>query len=164
MMKAKDLAIVALLAAALMVVQVALALVPNVELVSFLVVVSTLTFRRRAVYAIYIFALLEGLIYGFGVWWFMYLYVWTILAGAAWLLRRNTSVVVWAAVSGGFGLLFGALCAIPYFFIGGVSMGIAYWIAGIPFDLIHCVSNALVMLALYKPVRAVFDKLRQRYC
>ena len=78
-MKAKDLAVVSLLGAAMFVVQVALAALPNVELVSLLVIVGTLAFRRRAVYAIYVFAILEGLVYGFGVWWVMYLYVWTIL-------------------------------------------------------------------------------------
>lgn len=163
MMKAKDIAIIALLAAAMFAVQIALALVPNVELVSFLVVVGTLTFRRKAVYAIYIFVLLEGLVYGFGLWWIMYLYVWGILAAVTYLCRKNNSVIIWAIISGVFGLLFGALCSIPYFFVGGVSMGIAYWISGIPFDIIHCVSNVLVMLVFFRPVHHVFEKLEQKY-
>ena len=160
-MKAKDLAVVSLLGAAMFVVQVALAALPNVELVSLLVIVGTLAFRRRAVYAIYVFAILEGLVYGFGVWWVMYLYVWTILAGISWLLRKNTSLIVWAAVSGGFGLIYGALCAIPYFFIGGASLGISYLISGIPFDLIHCVSNTAVTLVLFRPLFRAFEKLNQ---
>ena len=160
-MKAKDLAVIALLGAAMFVVQVALAVLPNVELVSLLVMAGTLAFRRRAVYAIYVFALLEGLVYGFGLWWVMYLYVWAILAGITWLLRKNTSLIIWAAVSGGFGLIFGALCSIPYFFIGGISLGVSYWISGIPFDLIHCVSNAAVTLVLFRPLSHTFEKLNQ---
>lgn len=160
-MKARDLAVIALLGAAMFVAQVALAVLPNIELVSLLVMAGTLAFRRRAVYAIYVFALLEGLVYGFGVWWIMYLYVWAILAGVTWLFRKNTSLVVWAAISGGFGLIYGALCSIPYFFIGGVSLGISYWISGIPFDLIHCAGNTVVTLVLFRPIYRAFEKLNQ---
>lgn len=160
-MKVRDLAIVALLGAAMFAVQVAMAALPNIELVSLLVITGTLTFRRRAVYAIYIFVLLEGLVYGFGLWWVMYLYVWGILAGITWLLRKNTSVIVWAAVAGGFGLIFGALCAIPYFFTGGVTFGISYWISGIPFDLLHCGGNVLVTLVLFRPIHSAFERIQQ---
>ena len=34
-----------------------------------------------------------------------------------------------------------------------------WWIAGIPFDLIHGASNFLIMLLLYKPVRRVMDNI-----
>ena len=65
-MKVRDLVIQALLGAILFAVQVALSPLPNIELVSILCLVYTLTFGVRALGAIYVFVLLEGLLYGFG--------------------------------------------------------------------------------------------------
>lgn len=137
----------------------ALAAIPNVELVSLLIILFTLFFGKKIIYVIGAFVLVEGLIYGFGIWWVMYLYAWPLLAYVTWLFRKQTSVWVFAAVSGVFGLLFGALCSIPYFFIGGWNMGFSWWIAGIPYDLIHGVSNFVVCLILFVPLRKVLGKL-----
>ena len=51
----------------------------------------------------YAFALLEGLCYGFGIWWLNYCYVWAILYGIARALRRRESSFFWAVASGAFG-------------------------------------------------------------
>ena len=64
-------------------------------------------------------------------------------------------------IAGGFGLLYGALCAIPYFFMGGLAAAISYWIYGIPFDLIHGISNVCIMLLLWKPMGKVFARLEK---
>ncbi len=34
----------------------------------------------------------------------------------------------------------------------GISTAITWWIAGIPWDFVHCVVNFTVMFILYKPV------------
>lgn len=146
-------------AAVLFVAQTALAIVANIEIVSLLIMLFTLALGRKVFYSIYIFALLEGLLYGFHIWWVMYLYVWTILAGVTWFFRRTRSVLVWAVISGMFGLMFGALCSIPYFFIGGFAMGSAYWVAGIPFDLVHCAGNFFLCLILWRPLVIAFGKI-----
>lgn len=143
---------VGLLSAILIAVQVALAPLPNIELVSPLILIFTLTYKRKIFYIIYVFALVEGLIYGFGIWWFNYLYVWTIWAVIVLIMQKNRSPLVWAIACGAFGLSFGTLCAIPYFITGGWAGGVAYWIEGIPFDVIHCVANFVVTLTLYKPL------------
>lgn len=150
----KDLILSGLFGALLLTVQVVLAPLPNVELVSLLVALYALEFPRQTPGALAVFVLLEGLIYGFGLWWVMYLYVWPLLAVICRLFRRADSVLFWAAVLGVFGLMFGALCAIPYAIAGGLAAGIAYWISGIPFDLLHCGGNAVVALVLFKPLRS----------
>ena len=74
---------------------------------------------------------------------------------------------IWSVVL--FGLLFGLLCAVPYFFIGfaggGLSQGLiqmmSWWVAGIPFDLIHGVSNFAIMLALYRPISNLLRRMPQ---
>jgi energy-coupling factor transport system substrate-specific component len=148
----KNIVIFALCAAIMFVQQIVLAGLPNIELVSLLVIVFATTFRYKSLYIIYVFTILEGIFYGFHIWWISYLYVWTILALITILLCKLQSPVIWAVVSGTFGLFFGALCAVPYLFIGGPAMAVAYWVSGIPFDLIHCVSNFFLCLILWKPL------------
>lgn len=50
------------------------------------------------------------------------------------------------------------MCSIPYLFIGGIHTAFAWWVSGIPFDMIHGVSNFVLMLVLYKPLRRVLER------
>lgn len=146
----------ALCAALLFALQVALAGLPNIELVSLLVILFTRAFEKRALIIIYAFVLLEVLMYGVSTWVVNYLYIWTVLWAIAYALRRNQDPLFWAVISGAFGLGFGLLCAVPYLFIGGFSMAASYWVSGVPFDLAHCAGNFVAALVLFKPLsRAV---------
>lgn len=159
-MKAKEITVMALLGAVLYVGQVALAFLPNIEVVSVLVLVYTLTFERKALLPIYVFVLLEGVTYGFGIWWFMYLYVWAVLYLVVRLLHKNDSVLVWAVVNGAYGLSFGALCAVPYLAAGGIGTAVAWWTSGIPWDIAHCAGNFATALVLYRPLMAVLHYIK----
>ncbi len=155
---ARGVACVAVMAALLLAVQVALAPLPNIELVSVILAACTAVMPRKSLAALYIFVLLEGLIYGFGLWWVNYLYVWLALWGAAVLARRCDGAVFWAALLGGFGLFFGTLCAAVYLVMFGPASAVAYVAAGIPFDLAHCAGNFCSGLLLFKPLRAALQK------
>ena len=152
----------ALLGAVLYVGQVALAFLPNVEVVSVLVLAYTLHFGRKALFPIYVFVFLEGITYGFGLWWVMYLYVWLVLYGVVRLLRRNTSLVIWAVVNAFYGLSFGALCTIPYLILGGPGMALASWTSGLLFDIFHGIGNFVVTLILYHPLMRVLRYVRRQ--
>ena len=166
---AQDVAAAAMMIAVIEVCKLFMQSLPNIELTSFLLIVFTLRFGRLALYTVPAFILIEGLIYGFGLWWVMYLYAWPLLALFVRLFAKTDSAFFWAMVSGVFGLTFGALCAIPYFFIGfaggGLTQGLtqmfSWWVAGIPFDLIHGVSNFAIMLALYRPVSNLLARMPQ---
>ncbi|MDL2217655.1 hypothetical protein LJC27_03265 [Christensenellaceae bacterium OttesenSCG-928-M15] len=145
--------IYALLGALLVAVQVSLAFLPNIEIVSLLIIGYTITMGARVLFPIAVFVLLQGLIYGFGLWFLNYTYVWAVLVFLALLFRRRMqSPLAWAVLSGAYGLFFGALCSIPYFFIGGPASALAYWLSGIPFDVLHCAGNFLMAMLLLKPV------------
>lgn len=156
-----------LMIAVLEVSKLALNHLPNIELVSFWVILFTLTFGLRSIYAIYGFVLIEGILYGIHFWWAAYLYVWTILAACTWIFRQQQSTLFWSILSAIFGLCFGALCAIPYFVTGtmsgglynGLLAGFSWWVAGIPYDFLHCIGNFFTMLVLYKPIHNVMQKL-----
>ena len=148
----RDLVVTALLAAVLLAAQVSLAFLPNIELVTLLLLCYTAVFPLRQVLgAVAVFDLLEGLLYGFGLWWVMYLYTWPLWMLLARLLRRTSSLLVRAVAAGGFGLCFGALCSLPYLAFGP-GAALASWVAGIPFDIAHCAGNFLTALLLYKPL------------
>ncbi len=158
-MKAKDMVMVGACSAVLFLSQIAFAFLPNIELVSVMVIAFSLVLEKKTLYIIYVFALCEGIYYGFGVWWIMYLYVWTILYLLARLFRKQDSRLFWAALSGGFGLMFGGLCAVPYFFISGIGGGMAYWVGGIPFDLLHGAGNFVTALVVLPPLKWVLKEL-----
>ena len=139
--------------------QVAMATFPNVNVVSVLIILTVIIYGVKAFYAVAVFVLLEGLFYGFGLWFINYLYVWDVLLLAALIFRKNESRLIWAAIAGLFGLSFGLLCAFPYFFIGGFPMALSYWVSGIPFDLAHCASNFVLTLLLIGPLRKLVQKL-----
>ncbi len=159
----KELVLIALLSTLLLVLQIGLAFLPNIEVVSLLIILYTLFFKKKTLYIIYIFALLEGLVYGFGIWWIMYLYVWTILWGITMLLKEEKSPVIWAFVSGFFGLFFGVLCSVPYFITGGVSLGLSWIASGLLMDVIHGVGNFLVALLLFQPLYTAFGKVYRMF-
>ena len=120
---------------------------PNIEPVSLLLMVYAAVLGREALYTAVTFVLLEGLIYGFGLWWFGYLYIWPV-----WAL---------AAACGGFGLSFGLLESLPYL-AGGPWAAVSHWTAGIPFDLAHCGGNFLLALFLAKPLLRLLQRLTGR--
>jgi len=164
-LKVKDITLIALMVAVIEVSKLSLSSIPNVELVSFWIIMFSLYFDKKVYYVIAVFVLLEGVLYGVHVWWIMYLYAWPLLAFLT-IKLKNSSMMTFVVLSGVFGLLFGLLCSLPYFFIGlsqgslmnGIQTAFAWWVAGIPFDMIHGISNIVVMVALYTPVRRVMDK------
>ena len=165
----KDVATVGLMVAFIEAEKFALAGIPNVELTSFFLIMFALYFGRLIYFAIPVFILIEGAVYSFGLWWIMYLYAWPLLVLATRLIGKRLSGFGLAMLSGAFGLSFGALCAIPYIFIGtfdggvlqGLKVAAAYWVAGIPFDIIHGVANFMIMLLLYKPIVRVMKRVKE---
>lgn len=164
---AKDIATVGVMVAIIEVCKVCLLFLPNVELTSFWLIMSAVYFGRKSVFIVPCFILVEGMLYGFGLWWIMYLYAWPILVFLAYSFRKSESTLLFSILSGAFGLSFGFLCSFPYFFIGLMDGGIrsgfytafTWWVAGIPFDIIHCVGNFVLMFLLFKPIGSVMKKV-----
>ncbi len=168
----KEIAMVGLMVAVIEVSKAALGFLPNIELTSFWLIMFTLFLGRRVAFVVPVFILIEGAVYGFGLWWVMYLYAWPLLVFLTWIFRRQESAWFWAILSGVFGLSFGALCAIPYFFIGaadgggaaaGARAAFTWWVAGIPWDLVHAAANFVIMLLLFSPVQRVMKYARRQF-
>lgn len=157
-----EITLIALFSALLVAVQVGLAVLPNVELVSILIIVFTMILQKKIAYVIAVFVLAEGVIYGFGTWWFCYLYVWLILAVIAYIFRKQREPLFWALVSGAYGLLFGTLCSFVYLFVLGPAGMLSWIISGLIFDVVHGVSNFAIALILFKPLISVTDILMKK--
>ena len=84
------------------------------------------------------------------MWWLPYLYIWTILWAVTMILPRNMSVkkkrILYPAVCCIHGLLFGTLFAPAQALMMGMSFKamIAWIVAGLPWDLVHGISNFVV--------------------
>lgn len=142
--------------------KVCMAILPNIEPVSLCIMVFAAVFGLKALYPTYVYVLMEILYYGIGTWNINYLYIWAILAVAAWLLRKHRQPLLWALLSGVFGLAFGALCAPVDAVIGGFAYAVTKWASGIPFDIAHCIGNFLIALILFTPLRNLLEKLYAR--
>ncbi len=165
--KTKDIALIGMMVAVIEVCKVALGFLPNIELTTFWIIMFTLFFGRKSALVVPVFILIEGTMYGFGTWWIMYLYIWPSLALITWIFRKQNSIWFWSILSALYGLFFGFFCSFPYVVIGGVDGGIknglyagfTWWIAGIPWDIVHGIGNFVLMLFLYYPVRAIMKKI-----
>lgn len=147
--------------------KLALEFLPNVHMLAALTIAYTVCFRKKALYPIYVYVFLNGLVSGFSLWWIPYLYLWTILWGVTMLLPKNMkprlAVPVYMAVAGLHGLLFGTMYAPAQAVMFGLDFkGMVAWIiAGLPWDLVHGVSNFFMALLVMPIVRVI--KLAQKY-
>ena len=164
-----DIAVIGIMTAILIAAKTALDFLPNIELVSFLIILYAVTFGWRVLCVVPIFVLVQLVLYPFGDWLIMYLYIWWIPAVFGMLMRRFDNAWFWSIFSGIYGLMFGALCSVTYFALGALEGGFSYgmtaafakWISGIPFDLTHCAGNFAIMLILYIPVKKAFTAIKK---
>ena len=143
----KEIAVFGMLGAIMYASKFIMELIPNVHLLGVFTVAFTVVYRKKALYPIYIFVLLTGILSGFATWWIPYLYIWTVLWGAVMLLPKNMpkkiQPIVYMAVCSAHGFLYGTLYAPVQAILYGMNFKkmIAWIIAGLPFDCIHGISN-----------------------
>ena len=155
----RELALFSVLGALTFAAKYVMSFLPNIEPVSLMVMLFAVVFGKKCLYPVYLYVAMEILFYGLGLWNVNYLYIWVVLAVAAYFLRNMQSRLGWALLSGVYGLLFGALCGIADIFIGGIPYAISKWISGIPFDIMHCAGNFVIALLLFNPLRELTQKL-----
>ena len=135
---------------------------PNIHLLGMFTMTYTLAYRVKGLIPIYVYVFLNGLFSGFAAWWIPYLYLWAILWGVTMLLPKKMpnkiAAFVYPVVCGLHGLAFGTLYAPAQALLFGFSFKqtIAWIISGLPFDVIHAVSNlcaGLLVLPLTKLIR-----------
>lgn len=137
---------------------------PNIHMLGMFIVLFTVTYRYKALIPIYIYVFLDGAFSGFNTWWVPYLYIWTVLWAVTMIIPRNIpgkwAVIVYPLVCALHGFLFGTLYAPVQALMFGLNFNqtIAWIISGLPFDVIHGVSNLIAGILIY-PLSRVLRKL-----
>ncbi|MCR5793999.1 MAG: hypothetical protein K6G61_01455 [Solobacterium sp.] len=148
----RKLVLIAVMTAVLEAAKFTLNSIANVELVSLLLIVFTRHFGKEyTLPAALLFALLECIWWGFGIWTVTYFYVWPLLVLLTDRIRTD-ELWVYCTLSAMFGLFFGALCSLTTLLAAGPAAAFAWWVAGIPYDLVHAGGNLVLCLLLYRPL------------
>ncbi len=143
----KEMTMFAMLGALMYISKMIMEFAPNVHLLGVFTIAYTVVYRKKALYPIYIYVILNGIFGGFAPWWLPYLYVWTILWGVVMLLPKKMpkkiAPVVYMVICAAHGFLFGTLYAPVQAILYGLDFKgtLAWIIAGLPWDFIHGVSN-----------------------
>ncbi|MBQ3512795.1 MAG: hypothetical protein IJA32_03195 [Lachnospiraceae bacterium] len=143
----KEITMFAMLGALMYISKVIMEFAPNVHLLGVFTIAYTVVYRKKALYPIYIYVILNGIFAGFAPWWLPYLYVWTVLWGVVMLLPKKMpkkiASIVYMVICAAHGFLFGTLYAPVQAILYGLDFkGMVAWIvAGLPWDFIHGVSN-----------------------
>lgn len=141
---------------------------PNIHLIGMFVVTLTVVYRKRALYPIYVFVFLTGLLGGFSSWWLPYLYIWTVLWGAVMLLPQRipekAKPFVYMVVCSLHGFLYGTLYAPVQALVFGLDFKemIAWIVAGFSFDCLHGIGNFVAGVLIY-PLSKVLLKMENSF-
>ena len=165
-LKTREIAIFAMLGAIMYLSKIIMEWIPNVHLLGTLIMIYTLVYRRKALYPIYVYVFLNGVMAGFGTWWIPYLYIWTVLWAVTMLLPKNMPkkiapivyMVVCALHGFGFGILYAPGQAVLF---GLTFEQMLAWIAsGFYFDVIHGIGNFFLGM-LIVPIASLLKMLER---
>lgn len=163
----RELTVFAMLGAVMYASKTLMELAPNIHLLGVFTIAFTVVYRKKALYPIYIYVILNGIFCGFASWWIPYLYVWTVLWGIVMLLPekmpKKILPVVYMAICAVHGFLFGTLYAPVHAVMFGMGFqGMISWIiAGLPWDFMHGVSNFFCGILIVPIISAL--RLAERY-
>ena len=143
----REMAIFSMLGAVMYASKLIMEFAPNIHLIGVFIVAFTVVYRQKALYPIYIFVFLTGMLSGFATWWLPYLYIWTVLWGIVMLLPKKmpkpVQPFIYMAVCALHGFLYGTLYAPIQALVFGLNFKsmVAWIVAGLPYDFTHGVSN-----------------------
>lgn len=163
----KEITVFAMLGAVMYASKLVMELAPNIHLVGVFTIAFTVVYRKKALYPIYIFVILNGIFSGFAAWWVPYLYIWTVLWGIVMFLPekmpKKIRPLVYMSVCATHGFLYGTLYAPAHAILFGMSFqGMISWIiAGLPWDFMHGVSNFFCGILIVPIISTL--RLAERY-
>lgn len=168
---ARAAALVGVMAATVECAKLALASIPNVEVVTLLIASYSYAFGSLGILASLVFVIIEPLIWGFGGWFVSYLIYWPTVAATFALLgrlRRGGRIIptVTAVV---LTLLFGILTSLvdvglfTGYFDSFSERFFIYYVRGIPFYLTQTVTNAIVFPLTFPFITRFLLKIKARF-
>ena len=163
LLSVREMAIFAMLGTLMFCSKIIMEFAPNVHLLGMFTMVFTIVYGFKGLVPVYVFVMLTGLYAGFAPWWIPYLYTWAVLWGITMLVRRMPTKIgafVFPVICGLHGLAFGTLYAPAQAIMFGLNFKqtIAWIIAGLPWDITHCIGNLIAGLLII-PLSKLLTKL-----
>lgn len=168
---AREIALVAIMAATIECGKLVLSFLPNIEVVTLLCALYGYVFGIYGVVAAAVFVCIEPLIYGFGSWFITYLIFWPAVAFIFMLLgkKQMKNRLILALIAVGLSIIFGMLSSvIDSAFLFGINEFyfknmIIYYLRGLSFDAVHILSNTVVFLTIYPFLVRKLGDIRKTY-
>lgn len=140
--------------------KIALVSIPNVELVTFLLIIFTLSYSlEEALLISTVYTIVEIFLWGLTE----QFYIWTLIVLLTFVFKRifKDNFILWALFSGLLGMSFGFLSSLSIFVTTDYNHARNYFILGLWFDVVHMIGNYFLMLFLgelaYKKLRILLN-------
>ncbi len=170
----KKLVLIALLGASLNAFKFVLMYIPNIEVVTLLIVTYTYVFGLgTGFFATMLFCTLEGFLWGFNPTWLSAYYIhWGLLSLVTYLLKllKIKNAIIVAFVTALVTALFGLQSTFMYYLFGGgigksgwIDRYMATYISGALFYITQTVSNFVILLLAFKPICYFLEKMKSKY-
>ena len=168
MSAAQKVALVGIMAAAVECAKLALAAIPNVEIVTLLLAVFGYSFGYLGVLAAAVFVCIEPVIWGFGTWMISYFIYWPLVAIVFWLLHRTRvkNRFVFTSVAIVLTVFFGVLTSLVDV---GLFMGrfdnffyrfSIMYTRGVSFYLTQIICNAVLFVSVFPYLTRKLSEIR----
>lgn len=166
----KNIAFIALLTAILTICKMALGFIPNVEVVTLILVTSAMTFGiKKSLLVSLLFCTIQGFIFGFDPNILCYYIHWDALVlGCIFLKKAKHNELIIALYAAFMSFLFGVQSsATAVLLSGGLSSFLSkftmMYISGWLFYTIHIVSNFIIFLVIYKTLFKLFSDTNKSF-
>ncbi|MFA5449476.1 MAG: hypothetical protein WC292_03455 [Clostridia bacterium] len=145
--------------------------IPNVEIVTLLIMLYTAVFGLRiALPVVIVFVSVEMLIFGINTWVISYYIYWCLLSIVTFLLGRKGKILIYPIIAVVMSAFFGALTSFvdTLFAAGLASYGFfkvftLVYLRGVNFYLTHIISNAVIVLFAFAPLKKLLTRLKISY-
>ena len=159
MITTEEITLIAMLTALITIAKQAIYFIANVEFVTLLLIITVAVFGVKIGFITSLmFSLIQTVLYGISVFSLGYFILWPLLVILTVVLFRFIkSEYAVAVLAGLFGLLFDVPYAIFWYFKFGFNFAVTYlFVSGGYYSIIHCVSNFILVLLLFKALEKTF--------
>lgn len=160
MMTTKRITLIAVLAAIGVIGRIYMQFIPSVQPVTAIIIISSYYLGAGSAMLLAILTTyLSNMVLGMGFWTIWQIVAWVSIAGFASLfgklsVRRAFPILLCLGIGAGF--FYGFIFSLLNYVVSGKF--IAYYLAGLPFDVNHAIGNAIFIFLLYKPLSYIFKK------
>lgn len=142
--------------------------IPSVNLQSFIVIMVGIVFGKKEGFIVgSLSALVTVMILGIGPWIVFQMIGWGLMGLTAGLIAEKLDNIIFRVAFGlAWGLLYGWIADLSgIFYLGSINLGsvLGLFISSFPFDMLHGVSNAVLLAVFYNWFKKIFLRSNTKY-